>query len=334
MKAHKGLSDTSDEVVDTVRRSMFMALSIEKMWPDEIERKRVVSDLAAFKESDADTQLRERWRRFLDDVLAYEGELKDLDHGELLSQATAVRTAAIKAAPPNSGGAEFDVWAPYNRPEAAADFDMWLSMPVWEPEEAVALSFGKDPELVNLGTLVVPRRNGTPFIRSFKARFQQVMRAIKAGELDAHIRPDLFVEWARKRGLQLDDGLALVPDKSSADHWKARCEAAEAQVDDLTSRLSAIEAELEAVKRDQDFKPNPKRKTSWNKLVLGMAIARFGHLPSGLSAATLLVVELAEVGLGVKYDAINEILTEAANEISDEYKIPKKRQVSPLRFAD
>ena len=43
----------------------------------------------------------------------------------------------------------------FNRPESDADFDHWLKMYYWTPEEAVSLSFGKEPTRVNKASLAL-----------------------------------------------------------------------------------------------------------------------------------------------------------------------------------
>jgi hypothetical protein len=121
----------------------------------------------------------------------------------------------------------------FNHHDADADFDYWLEMACWKPEEAVALSMGKDPKVVNTATLnkeLEERMNETAaasqsvFFREYLKRCEQVNRAQEIGRLPENITPSAFLEWANGQKMALDGKLAesLVgfadPNSNSSSH--------------------------------------------------------------------------------------------------------------------
>jgi len=283
------------------------------MWPIEAERANAVVALQAFASLDWDARERERWRRFLDEARAYEGYLLDLPDEELLVQATAIEEAKLNAPSHDHDGAELDMWAPYTRPGANANFSHWLSLAIWSQEEATALAIGKEPSFLHPDKLQMPSRSGSPFIRRYKALRERILRAVKAGDIEEPIRPKAFIEWAEQNGIELPKQLHGAPGVESAAFWKARCEEAESERDSVRSQLKAVEAELKTLRDDVAYNPGAKRKTTLNKMVVGMAIARFEHLIQGPSGAKLISGELEDLGFYLKYDAVHKVLNEAAD---------------------
>ncbi len=91
-----------------------------------------------------------------------------------------------------------DLFAFFNRPSAVADYEKWLkTKKVWTPEEATALSFGKEPEVVNVQSLSEYKSVvGSLFRDKFVDRLDEVERATAAKELSTPVRPSEFVNWA------------------------------------------------------------------------------------------------------------------------------------------
>lgn len=91
----------------------------------------------------------------------------------------------------------------YNSPEADADFSHWLKAGAWHSDEAIPLSLGKDPRVVNRTSLRSPRASTSPFRIEYKRREWLVERAIEAGQLNAIMKPESFIEWAKNSGFEL-----------------------------------------------------------------------------------------------------------------------------------
>ncbi|MBS7703757.1 hypothetical protein [Chelatococcus asaccharovorans] len=68
---------------------------------------------------------------------------------------------------------------PCNRPGASFDMSQWRAMPFWTVAEAAALSLGKDPRLLDEGSLAADE--ALPTIRSFKEQHERIRRAVAIG---------------------------------------------------------------------------------------------------------------------------------------------------------
>lgn len=105
----------------------------------------------------------------------------------------------------------------FNHHDADADFDHWLTMACWNAQEAVALSMGKDPRVVNRETLdkeLEERMTDNAFVsesvffREYLKRCEQVARAQEIDFLPKNITPSAFVEWAVGQKIKLDEKFA------------------------------------------------------------------------------------------------------------------------------
>ena len=85
-----------------------------------------------------------------------EVEQKYLEHCRAIAEAEQKRAA------------ERDETEFFNLPTAAADFSLWNRKKHWHPEEAAALSLGKNPKIVNPQTLGRLQRPDSPFVREFQ----------------------------------------------------------------------------------------------------------------------------------------------------------------------
>ena len=79
---------------------------------------------------------------------------------------------------------------PFNRPEARADFEHWSKAATVTIDEAVALSFGKEPSLANWAVLE-PLVGESPFAVEFARRRDLALRA----ELGDPLRLNNFAVW-------------------------------------------------------------------------------------------------------------------------------------------
>ena len=132
-------------------------------------------------------------------------ELKSLDESELktIDQQLARETISSKGYQQRYEKQLF-----FNRPEADADFDHWTQMSAWLIAEAVALSFGKDPQRVNSEYL--KELSGVCIFRDlFEKRTQLITRAVSVGDLKDPVRPMDFCSWVKSRNIELPEALQL-----------------------------------------------------------------------------------------------------------------------------
>jgi hypothetical protein len=97
----------------------------------------------------------------------------------------------------------------FNHPSSQADFSYWILMPHWQPEEAVALSMGKEPRMVTEKTLkdnLSRRLNRSVFAQEFFKRKTHIRRAQDIGDLGKHIDPTSFRNWTKRHNWNLHEG--------------------------------------------------------------------------------------------------------------------------------
>jgi hypothetical protein len=96
----------------------------------------------------------------------------------------------------------------FNQPYSDADFNYWGKMPYWTIDEAIALSFGKNPELVNWSKLIEERFiPQSPFIEKFLRTLKLAQRAIIAKQISEPVWPGAFIAWAKRNGLDFPQKL-------------------------------------------------------------------------------------------------------------------------------
>jgi hypothetical protein len=91
----------------------------------------------------------------------------------------------------------------FNQPRAVADISYWGKMALWTLDEAIALSLGKNPSVVNWSAVngdsdsyILAALQNSPFRREYVRRRQLTSRAAAAHELSDPIKPEAFVAWS------------------------------------------------------------------------------------------------------------------------------------------
>jgi len=218
----------------------------------------------------------------------------------------------------------------FNQPRASADFVHWASASYWTVDEATALSFGKDPRVVNWKA-VSQLVNASSFADSFAARRDLLHRANIMRQIGQQTAPSVLLAWAQR--MQIPMPAELVEAVSAlgiqiAD-WKSLYDAKAARVDQLQAELNearaAHEAALDrhaekthtgksAVEEPVTERPlGARERDSLLKLVIGMAIGGYGHDPKAGRSSTAkdIAGDLARVGLPLDEDTVRKYLFEA-----------------------
>lgn len=171
----------------------------------------------------------------------------------------------------------------FNLPGAQADLSRWKRKKHWHPEEAVALSLGKNPKIVNRETLNQLRRPMSPFASEFRAKMETLQRAISAVHIPTPLTPKEFIAWAVNEGFSL-------PSELNATH---------------RTDPSAEEAKDEEI--------NPKIRDVFYRFLVGMAIKHYDldpdYNPEGSDksqAFSLMVTDLRQVNALVNEKTLRE----------------------------
>ena len=97
----------------------------------------------------------------------------------------------------------------FNQPNADADFDYWSKMAHWSLDEAIALSFGKNPEVV-----MWKRFEGnyehlySSFGKEYSKLHELASRALKWQKLYDPVMPQIFIKWAKDNDIAVPKELA------------------------------------------------------------------------------------------------------------------------------
>lgn len=202
--------------------------------------------------------------------------------------------------------------------KAEADFEHWGRMPFWSLDEAVALSFGKDPEVVFLGRMKGIMPYLSPFVNSYRKLHEVVGRAVSAGELTDPVKPADFIAWAERSNVPLPASLKEIiasraPAPSEPD-WKKLyeelSEKSKTSIEDLQAQADALTASLEEFQAD---KLEARERTTIHKILLGTLITGYGYDPNAKKSQAIsdLARDIELLGLSVDQDTLRRWIKNA-----------------------
>lgn len=177
----------------------------------------------------------------------------------------------------------------FNDVSADARFEYWTELSLWEPEEAAALSLGKDPKIINrkqlkkkLGSIY----NNSLFVSNYIERVELISRAVKVGSIKSPINPAAFLSWAEDTGLEIPAELVF------------------GNIAKLTERKSKSSVSIEH-----------KQLVSTYKIIVGLA----EHLSAGAThkEASSIAKALHLVDVPLTQETVKKIISEAKSYISE-----------------
>lgn len=226
----------------------------------------------------------------------------------------------------------------FNQPRAKADFDHWSKAAHWTLDEAIALSFGKAPEMVNWAR-VEQYLSVSHFAQQYGRVRDLALRACQWGQLYDPVLPGIFLAWAQRtdiavppeliaavksRGVQVADWKTLYEKLSeqsaaNANDLKAVIQSQQTQIDEL--RAYSHELEAQATNRAaQPAEPvaskaiSTRERESLLKLIIGMAIGGYGYDPSQRRSEKVseIAADLERAGVGLDVDTVRKWMKEAS----------------------
>jgi hypothetical protein len=225
----------------------------------------------------------------------------------------------------------------FNQPHAKADFIHWSKAAHWTLDEAVALSFGKEPTIVNWN-----RVQKYTEISRFAGRYAKLreltLRAKEWKQLYDPVLPGLFLAWAKRYDIgyppELEQqviarGHDIADWKTSYDELKLRSEEAAAAAERALADGRRLVAELvrereslrervgqleEAAREVRERPLLSKERDSALKLIIGMAIEGYKYDPGRPrnEATQEIFDDLALVGVSLDPDTVRKWLREAS----------------------
>jgi hypothetical protein len=131
-------------------------------------------------------------------VEAYRSELQARRPEEVSALVEAELAREASEEEPQAQQADRDRF--FNLPGANADLAYWSRFPIWSLEAAVALSFGKNPDVVTWNR-VKPHLQFSPFATEYRRVLELAYDARDSGLLDNFEEPGFFIAWAKRAGI-------------------------------------------------------------------------------------------------------------------------------------
>jgi hypothetical protein len=171
-------------------------------------------------------------RRLLrhEEMNRYRSELQNLPSDQLQSLYD-TETAAALTDMQREEDARF-----FNQPHAKADYDYWSKAEHWSLDEAIALVFGKAPEIVSWDK--IKTYFGTsPFVKQYSRLRDLADRAKVWAKLYDPVLPPIFLKWAEDNEIAVPTELAenVAKLKGKLVDWKKHYEDANASREQLRS---------------------------------------------------------------------------------------------------
>jgi hypothetical protein len=234
----------------------------------------------------------------------------------------------------------------FNRSGARTDFIHWSRAAYWTLDEAIALSFGRDPRVVNWKS-IEGHLGVSPFVESYRDLKDLADRAKHMGQLYDPVVPGIYLAWASRIGAKIDPRLldGVVANGGTIADWKTMLDAereahqstkatltqqcedliswakeqhaqaleiGKSAVSEKNSRISELEEQiaLAAVKTERAL--STRERTSLITLVIGMAIRGYAYNPAAArnGATSEIASDLNELGLNLDPDTIRKFLKE------------------------
>jgi hypothetical protein len=282
-------------------------------------------------------------RKFAADVESYRSELRALSPAALEAQVLEER---IKEREEQTQRAEAEEQARYyNQPGANADFVHWSKAAHWTLDEAIALSFGKAPELVRWDQ-VQRLVNVSPFALLYARRRDLALRAAHWQQLFDPVVPGIFLAWCKRtdilvpaelqaavtaRGVQVADWRKLYEEAQAAaeksdkdwaefarkqrDDWSRVVKDRDELIASHQARVTELETQLSRPQDEEVEKLlGTRERESLLKLVIGMAVGGYGydHAAKRSEQPASIADDLSRLGIGLDVDTVRKWLKQAS----------------------
>jgi len=246
--------------------------------------------------------------------------------------------ASLYTAEKQAEAAAAEAGRSFNLPGAMRpDYEHYGRCARWTLEEAVALSFGRDPDRVSV-KLVQPHAGISAFAGDYMKRWKEAQRSIAAGQLWDPVSPGLFISWATNNKIKLPDALLAVAinrgvslknwqnlyeeavqerkaleveSKGIIAKWQTALEQARAMNAKLKAELACRPSERPA---SRDETTSTVTRSNMLRLIAAMSIRGYGYDPrnSRNQATADVLSDLAQLGMAMTDDTVLKYLKAAA----------------------
>lgn len=140
----------------------------------------------------------------LQEIEAFQAELKSKSVDELLALYQQERAKEAQASQAKADREERQRF--FNQPTAKADFGHWSKAAHWTLDEAIALSLGKNPQVVTWDG-VKAFAHISPFAQRYAQIRDLAQRAKAWNQLYDPVLPGIFLAWARRSDIEVPQEL-------------------------------------------------------------------------------------------------------------------------------
>lgn len=237
---------------------------------------------------------------------------------------------------------ERDRWSFINDESAAANFEHWSKTTGWEPEVAVALWLGKEPEKAAEALERLRGPGGSIFRNEYRKRLDYVEGAISVGELQSPISRVEFIAWAEQLGIEppaelkgaeeLEHGpVGIRPKRTN------KSKGPQAQSSQQYGHSEAHRAEINELKRKIADTKTAATKEKRKLLQLLFVVVHGGYSYNQYLGNRNIVAEIRNdadlISLTIDHGTILERLTEAVNELPQGVLACLKKKASEKKKA-
>ena len=221
---------------------------------------------------------------------AYKSELSAMTSEELTSLYEQGKKKEFEAQKLKAGLEEQSRF--FNQPYSNADFVHWSKAAHWSIDEAIALSFGKAPNIVNWGK-VQPLTSVSKFAIDYANRRDLALRAVLWKKLYEPVLPSIFLSWAKELELEVPEALIteVVKMGGTAINWFEKYQELEKKYQKQSKELSVLETNTKALNaKFAEVLPKLKDAISQNEQAIVDAFneaiaADISNYPAELAAA-------------------------------------------------
>ena len=188
----------------------------------------------------------------------------------------------------------------YNLDGAGADFQEWGRFAHWTLDEAIALSLGKNPKIVNWRAMQAYR--SSPFFSRYAELRARVHQALLSRHLFEPTIPGTYIAWARQNGIEFP--LRLEEEVQACDNdgpdWKMNYKSLMERCQHLFSQVSVV--------RDEPFGSLSQRAYSDHHAESGRGAGK----EEGFGAIAPASVEIPQVLAGRGVDDLFKLIAAMA----------------------
>lgn len=171
------------------------------------------------------------------DIDSYQKTLRALPVDELQNKYQQALAEDVERAKHNAL-AEAKSWC-FNLPSANADFAHWSKAAHWTLDEAIALSFAKEPDKVNW-VKIEKLKEKSQFVKEYAKRHDLAKRAVQAKKLNDPVMPLFFISWAKELNIELPSELIAELEKvgNTAINWRKEWLSLKAKYEELQTQTN------------------------------------------------------------------------------------------------